>query len=171
MSTVPARRAAREQALPDEEAQLLNSLMPPALYVYCKELYEAGWTLRSIGEALNPKRSRSTIRSWVLKETPPMPPVAPTPASPELKTPAVYEPKRPASPGIPPALYAQISADAPIARKFRSGMSPLHKAALANQRLTDTCVLLFESGVPIQELADAAGVTYKAMARRVGRKY
>lgn len=171
MSTVSTRRAAREQALPQNETALLNDLTPPALYVRCKELYEAGWTLRAIGEALTPPRSRSTVRSWVLKETPPTLFEAPAPATPELKTPAVYEPKRAPSPGIPLFELSIIQTNAPVARKFRSGMSPLHKAALANQALTDTCQKLHAEGVPVQELADAAGVTYKAMARRLGRTY
>ena len=168
--TTTDRRSARNQPLPPDEASILASLRGFSLYARCAELFRAGWTLRAIGEAMEPPRTRSTIQTWVDKAQDTTPTVSlPPVASPELSTPKVYTPVRPPSPGIAPFEKARIESLAPIARKFRSGMSPDHTAAKANQDLTDLCKALHSINVSIAELADAAGVTYRAMAKRLGR--
>lgn len=168
------RRAARGQDLPQTEVTALRSLGEGiALYIRCRNLYEAGWTLRAIGDALDPKRPRSTVRTWVTKEfqygttlytqyNGPLP-------IPELATPAHYEKKTPPSPGISPSDLDFIAAWAPEARKYRSGMPSSSEPALDNVRLTELVLRLHEEGVPVRELANAAGVTYRAMARRLGK--
>jgi len=162
------RRSAREQALPEPEATALQSLRDTPLYERCRDLYLAGWTLRAIGEALTPQRSRSTVRSWILRvdhsTTPP--PSAPTPT---LRTAKEYVPKRTPSPGISAADLTKIQDLAPVARRYRASMSPLHQAALANLELTQIAKRLHGSGVSVRELATAADVTYRAMSRRLGR--
>ncbi len=169
MSSTPARRPARSQALPLEEALKLLALRGHDLYRRVWSLYEAGWTLRSIGEVFTPPKARSTVQSWVdkgrevAKTSPDTVPV------PVLATPPNYIPVKPVSPGISAADLDAITTLAPIARKYRSGMSPAHKAAVANQSLTDICTRLYASNVSITELAAAAGVTYRAMAKRLGR--
>jgi lambda repressor-like predicted transcriptional regulator len=40
---------------------------------------------------------------------------------------------------------------------------------MANDELTELCASLHRSGVSVRELSQAAGVTYRAMARRLGR--
>ena len=171
------RRPARNQALPQIEADTLRSLRGYHLYRHIYALYCVGWTLRAIGEAFNPPKSRSTVQSWVDRgreaETSP-PPVsriggATVVVQPEFATPITYVPVKSPSPGIPPADLKRIQELAPIARKFRGSMSPRHTAAIANQELTDLCERLQTSGVTITELASAAGVTYRAMAKRLGR--
>lgn len=162
------RRPARDQTLPTPEATYLNTLHGPTLHAQCRVLYEAGWPLRAIGEALTPQRSRSTVRSWITKPSPTYIRTVPV-SAPKLKTPEAYVPRRPASPGIPAADQTQIQHLAPIARRYRSRMSPRHAAALANDQLTQICVRLHADNVPVQELADAAGVTYRAMYRRLGK--
>ena len=56
---------------------------------------------------------------------------------------------------------------APQARKYRAKLAPTHSATIANNELTSICTLLHDKGVPLQDLADVAGVTYRAMYRRV----
>jgi hypothetical protein len=166
------RRSAREQSLPEPEADFLSTLHGDDLYLRCRDLYNAGWTLRAMAEAIRPPVSRATVHNWINKtvwaptlaihDTPPVP-------DPQLKTTKEYVRKTPTSPGIPPNHLLTIQELAPIARKFRSGMSPKHRAAIANDALTVLCQQLHEDDVPIQELADAAGVTYRAMAKRIDK--
>ena len=168
--TTHDRRSARNQPLPPEEVELLLSLRGYSLYVRAHELFKAGWTLRAIGEAYTPPKARSTVKSWVdrgINSNPTTP--LPIVSAPTLRTTAEYQPKRPISPGISPADVATIKTLAPISRRFRSGMPPAHGAATANQALTDLCTTLHASGVSIGELASAAGVSYRAMAKRLGR--
>lgn len=165
-----SRRSARNQVLPERERLALAELKGYSLYRYMFELYSIGWTLRAIGEALQPPKSRSTVQTWVdrgreVAPDPKLPPVS----APTLATPPVYIPIKPPSPGIPGGDLETIQRLAPIARKFRSGMSPLHKASQANQDLTDLCLSLYDKNVTIKELADAAGVTYRAMSKRLGK--
>jgi lambda repressor-like predicted transcriptional regulator len=48
-------------------------------------------------------------------------------------------------------------------------MASMTAAALANSELTHITASLHATGVPVRELANAAGVTYRAMARRLGK--
>ena len=152
------RRSARNQALPKSEAENLLSLNPAELKARCYNLYEAGWTLSAIGAPLN--KPRSTVRSWVMsgpypkQETP----------TPEDRS---YVPKKPANPGLTSAQISTIKTLAPQARKYRSKLAESHPATINNKQLTNLCIDLHNQGVPLQELADAAGVTYRAMYRRV----
>lgn len=161
------RRPARQQKLPEYEVEHLRSLRDTPLYIRCHDLYSAGWTLRAIGEAFNPPRPRSTIKSWLDKVTPRT--SYNTVPSPIYVTDPTYTPTRPASPGINAADLTKIQELQPVAKRFRAGMSPRHKAALANDELTFLVKTLHEGGVPVQELATAAGVTYRAMAKRLNR--
>ena len=164
------RRPARGQALPAQEVELLLTLRHFDLYARVAQLYAAGWTLRAIGEAFDPPKARSTIDSWVARASNSAPTEdLPTAEIPILATPEVYTPVKAPSPGISASDVARIEKLAPIARKFRSGMSPAHAAAVANTELTDICKHLYASNVTIRELAAVAGVTYRAMAKRLGR--
>lgn len=167
MSTT--RRPARNQALPEEEVTILRDLRGFYLYRRIYDLYSAGWTLRAIGEAFEPAKSRSTVQSWVDKGRIAPPNTQIHVPTPEFATPLTYIPVKPPSPGISASDERRIKELAPIARRYRGVMSPLHKAALANQELTDLCMRLQAGGVTITELAETAGVTYRAMAKRLGR--
>jgi hypothetical protein len=46
-------------------------------------------------------------------------------------------------------------------------MASTSAAAVANSRLKDICKRLHEQGVAVKELADLAGVTYRAMYKRL----
>lgn len=166
------RRPARGQNLPGHEVTLLQTLTGKALHERAAVLYAQGWTLDSIGRALNPPRPRSTVRVWVTAQqnspaTLPTSQPAPSPVIPAraLRAP---RPKR-VSPGIPPETSERIAALAPIARRYRARVSPASQPAIANAELTRLCTTLYASGVTIRELANAANVTYRAMARRLGR--
>ena len=164
------RRFARNQALPPSEAEILRSLRGFNLYARVKQLFDAGWTLRAIGEAFDPPKARSTVASWVEKAQNSTPTRSlPAVSAPTLVTPPVYIPVKPVSPRISIIDGLRTKELAPIARKYRAGMSPLHKAALANANLTELCTELYDSGVTISELAKAADVTYRAMAKRLGK--
>jgi hypothetical protein len=163
------RRPAREQKLPESEVDYLATIRNDKLHVRCSDLYGAGWTLRSIGEAMQPPRTRSTIKAWVDQVLPHNHAVWPDLPRPTYLTDATYVPRRPASPGIGAADLMKIQELQPVAKRFRSGMSPHHKAAIANDELTVIVETLHKAGVPVGELASAAGVTYRAMAKRLGR--
>ena len=164
------RRPARNQPLPPEEVSRLDSLTPDALITRVYDLYHAGYTLQSIGDALTPPRPRSTVRAWLLRFTPPQERDlvdAPIPA-PTYKThPDGYQKRRPVSPGILPDELALIQELAPKARQYRAKMSTNAAAAVANDQLTAICIRLHSAGVTINELARAAGVTYRAMYKRI----
>lgn len=152
------RRSARNQSLPHSEAEHLRSLSSTDLKARCYNLYQAGWTLSAIGAPLN--KPRSTIHSWI--STGPYPTQeAPVP---EDRT---YVHKKPQNPGLTPSQISTIQTLAPSARKYRARLAESHPATIDNRELTRLCVDLHASGVPLQELADAAGVSYRAMYRRV----
>lgn len=162
------RRSARGQSLPSEEITLLQELDGYELFARAKMLYDAGWTLRSIGEAFDPVRARSTVRYWINSPIPIASAYTPLPDPPEptLVTSASVQrkPRRP----LTSAERSRIGELAPSARRYRATMKPGHASAKANSELTALCVRLHhDERVTIGELADAAGVSYRAMARRV----
>jgi hypothetical protein len=163
------RRSARSQSLPRGEAELLRTLTGAALWTRASQLYHAGWTLQSVGDALEPPRSRTTVRAWVTRPHAPAPLDRPVPR-PRLRTPeGGYVSRRPVSPGIDAATRARIAELAPVARRYRSRTASDSAFAVANRALTDLCRELHYEHVSVTELAAAAGVTYRAMARRLGR--
>lgn len=162
------RRSARGQSLPSDEITLIQELDGYELFARAKMLYEAGWTLRSIGEAFDPPRARSTVRYWINSPIPIASAYTPLPETPEpiLVTPASVQrkPRR----TLAAAESARIRELAPSARRYRATMKPNHASAKANRELTTLCVRLHhDERVTIGDLANAAGVSYRAMARRV----
>lgn len=163
------RRIARQQSLPVDEVQTLRRLWDEELYARIRALFDAGWTLDAIGQAFDPPRRRSTVRYWANRTVRgEYPEIISSIPRPRLK-PRGYVSRRPKSPGIPPTELTQIKALAPLARRFRAKMNPSAPEAIANNELTRICMQLVESNVTVKELAEAAGVTYRAMARRLGR--
>lgn len=153
--------------LPKSEAILLASLSKEQLWRRVKDLNDAGWTLQSIADAFDPPRRRSTIRSWVIKDTPECEFVTATPTPPQPK--AKSRRKRPRSPGIPHDEQLRIARLSPLARRFRARTNPSSTSFTANQELTNIAGLLYNKGVTVSELARASGVTYRAMKRRVDK--
>jgi hypothetical protein len=153
--------------LPKSEAIFLASLSKEQLWRRVKDLNDAGWTLQSIADAFDPPRRRSTVRSWVIKDTPECVFVTATPMPPQPK--AKSRRKRPRSPGIPHDEQLRIARLSPVARRFRARTNPSSVSFTANQELTSIAGLLYNKGVTVSELARASGVTYRAMKRRVDR--
>ena len=153
--------------LPKSEAIFLASLSKEQLWRRVKDLNDAGWTLQSIADAFDPPRRRSTVRSWVIKDTPECDFVTATPTPPQPK--AKSRRKRPRSPGIPHDEQLRIARLSPLARRFRAGTNPSSTSFTANQELTSIAGLLYNKGVTVSELARASGVTYRAMKRRVDK--
>ena len=179
-------------SLPPDEAQVLRSLSGKILRARVSELFYSGWSLAAIAEAFDPPRARSTIRSWIVPSPTPYPsrptPVSSPPSSSSLPitaaescpspapapspspTPKPREERRiydPRSPQLSIAAARKIADLAPVARHHRAGAAPTGRYAVANDELNRLCRLHFERGVSIRELALAAGVSYKAMERRV----
>lgn len=162
------RRSARSQSLPQEEAAILVALSLNTadlipLKRRCSSLFHQGWTLSAIGAPLN--RQRSTIRSWVTAY-PPTPNQLSHPDTPQPED-RSYTPKKPPSPGISEINHNRIAYLAPLARKYRSKLPRNHICTQANLELTELAQSLHARNVTIQELANAASVTYRAMYKRV----
>lgn len=170
-----ARKPARSQVLPESEREYLATLTatPQLLRRRVVRLFEAGWTLAAIGSALTPQRPRSTVHAWVLAprvdsptdDVTEMPIPRPTQSHAPARAKSV---PRPVSPGISATDLAQIRTLAPLAKKYRARISPAASAAIANVQLTTLCRQLHAQGVTVTELAEAAEVTYRPMARRLG---
>jgi hypothetical protein len=163
------RRSARDLDLPEEEKSTLAVDCDTKAKRNCRarQLFEAGWTLRAIGEAFTPPYRRSTVKYWVEQGDYVHRINVPIPA-PNTK-PTGYQRKKPISPGIPADTQKRLAYLAPLARYFRSGMASTSVNAQANQEFNALVHELFASNVTIAEIAKASNVTFRAIARRLGR--
>lgn len=159
------RKSARGQHLPECEVAYLENLHQQHLRERVRDLFNAGWTIRSIQEALpsHVRRSRTAIYNWIYETTTPSTDSTPVP-TPQTNE---YVPRKPISPGISPDDRQLLTHLSQQARLFRSKHPLNHPYALANQQLTILVTTLYEKGVRIQELADAARVSYRAMYKRI----
>jgi hypothetical protein len=179
---------AMKDRLPEGECVYLRTLSGAPLKARARALSQSGWSLAAIAEAFDPPRQRSSVRAWVLSNVPApdsQPPLPPSPSSslsssssiiaressvshlPRRRVPRrVFDPK---NPRISAAQKKKISTLAPLARRYRARTAPGGTYARANAELTDLCKNLYYSGASVRELSLAAGVTYRAMARRLGR--
>jgi len=161
------RRLARDLPLPQSEVDLLNKLDRRRLLSRVHQLYHAGWTLSAIGNAFTPPKGRSTIKAWVDQNDTYNQIDVPIP-NPTHKTPKNgYQRLTPVSPGVPPITAEQLRQLAPVAQQYRartpSGSQPAIANALMNQIIRD----LRSIDVSIADIARAAGVTHRAIAKRV----
>jgi hypothetical protein len=185
-----------KQRLPESERAYLSSIVEsPALKDRIRDLCADGWSLAAIAEAFNPPKSRSSIRACAISKSPRTshthPSLPPSPsfssssnkqiparekssvsASGRTPTPKVKIRRRvydPTQPKISPAQKKKIARLAPLARRHRARTGANNTYTRANRELTDVCKSLYYSGASVRELSLAAGVTYRAMARRLGR--
>jgi hypothetical protein len=180
-----------KQVLPQSEREFLAVLKGDELKARVKALNVGGWSLGAIADAFTPPKQRSSVRVWATGNTqtrpdhPPIPLASPSssprsrsilPAA-EKTTPATSAPTRkrtrraydPASPILTDIKQKQILKLSPLARQYRARANPNGIYAKANVELTELCKdLYFKQNVSVRELSDAAGVTYRAMARRIG---
>lgn len=185
--------------LPEGERVYLRTLSGEPLRARARSLAASGWSLAAIAEAFDPPRSRSSVRAWVLSRPPmhahassapdtqpPLPLPSSSSHSHSSSTISAREssvssrssrgarraPRRvydPANPRVSPVQRRRIATLAPLARRYRARTNPNGRYARANAELTDVCKTLYYSGASVRELSIAAGVTYRAMARRLGR--
>lgn len=151
---------------------MLRTLPVPERNARLRALYDAGWSLSSLASAFDPPRPRTTIRVWINSSLQPSAP---------LKDPIELPPSRSADAplrrtfstprrrriGLSDDTVAEIRTLAPLARRHRPRTSPGNRYRVANEDLTRLTRSLYSRGASIPELAEAAGVTYRAMYRRV----
>ena len=171
--------------LPAAECDFLRVLIGEELYARAKELHSVGWSVTAIANAFDPPKPRSTVHTWLSRphtttHTRPIPLLSSSPSlSSSLiaaaENSAQARPKRerrvytPSSPALTTAEKERIKVVAPLARRYRARANPTGVYASANDELTNLCQAAYRRGAPISELAAAAGVTYRAMARRLGK--
>lgn len=90
-------------------------------------------------------------------------------AQPQPQPQRSYREYDPEKPKLTPAMKDKIAKIAPLARRYRARANPNGMYSQANNQLTEIAQAQYDKGVSIRELAEAAGVTYRAMARRLGK--
>lgn len=160
----------RTAVVPQEEVNYLGSLSITERDSRLKVLHEAGWSLSSLAEAV--QSPKTTVHFWVRnaqatpkaqERTIPAPPrsitaLVPTPYTPRIRS---------ISPKVPPDLRPRLRELSEMSRRYRSRTPSTSPFAVANQELTRLAISLHERGVPTSDIALAAGVSYRAMARRI----
>jgi len=68
---------------------------------------------------------------------------------------------------VPPEVRARLKHLSSLSRRYRSKSASNSEPALANVALTELARSLHNRGVATATIAEAAGVTYRAMARRI----
>lgn len=165
-----SRRPARNQKLPPMEVMFLKSLDYDHTVFRVQQLYQKGWTLAAIGSAFTPPKGRSSIKAWADRPTPPNVAIDVPIPDPNYKTPRNgYVRKTPVSPGITPGDSWDLEHYAPLARRYRSGMASTSPEAIANAKMDDLVRRLRDADVTIAEIARAAGVTHRAISRRLSK--
>ena len=157
--------------LPADEVRFLSSLPTDLLHGRLKALWESGWSLGIMANSLEPKKPKSTVHFWVQNATtqeqrrplPPTPPKSLTSTAPLLNTPRL----RSISPSVPADLKPRLKELASLANRYRAKTAPDSPLAIANQEFTHLARMLYNRGIPAADIAEAAGVTYRAVARRL----
>ena len=163
----------KQAPLPDDEIRFLRALLPEQQKTRLKALWEIGWSLSTLANSVDPARPKSTMHFWVRnapttehrRALPPAPPSSLTTATPTKSAPRL----RTISPGVPPDLKPKIRALSELSRRYRAKTRQDSAIALANQELTILAKSLRDRGVPTAAIAQAAGVTYRAMAKRLSQ--
>ena len=185
-----------KQVLPESEREFLAVLKGDELKGRVKSLHKAGWTLQAISQAFTPPKQRSTLHSWTQSKarpvlSPPLPLVSSSSSSSKSTLPTAeksastsdqnsdlnsdrsqtrsYRMYDTEAPVLSKSVHNRIAKIAPIARRYRSKANPNGAYKEANDELTSIVKEQYARGVSIRELCLAAGVTYRAMARRLGR--
>lgn len=165
------RRLARDLLLPQSEVDLLRKLDRRQLLTRVHQLYHEGWTLSAIGAAFTPAKGRSTVKAWVDQNHKSDPVDVPIP-SPTHKTPKNgYQRLTPKSPGVPPLIAEELRRLAPIAQQYRARTSSSSQPAIANALMNQIVRDLRANNVSIADIARAAGVTHRAIAKRAAKIY
>lgn len=164
---------ANKTRLPQDEVSFLDSLSRPDFEARLRALWGNGWSLAILGDSLKPRRPKTTIHFWVkraenqkqFRTLPSPPPKSLTTEAPTKKAPRV----RSKSPNVPPSMKPRLRELATLAKRYRARSTSDSPFAQANRDLTATAVTLRSMGVPTAKIAEAAGVSYRAMARRLSK--
>ncbi len=159
--------------LPKDEVTFLENLSQNELQSRLLALHEAGWSLNVIGKSMKPVRPKTTVHFWIKKaekteqkrEVPLPPPKSLTTSVPTKTAPRL----RSISPGVPPDMKPRLRHLSAQARRYRAKSPAGSPLALANEELTAVAKTLRSMGVPTAAIAEAAGVSYRAMARRLSK--
>lgn len=160
-----------KQKLPDDEVRFLASMPPELVPARLRALWLAGWSLGVIAKSLKPVRPKSTVHFWVKNATdqeqtrtiPAPPDKSLTASAPLASAPRM----RSISPEVPLDMVSHIQQLAQLSKLYRSKTPSSSPLAQANKELTEIALDLYHRGVPAASIAQAAGVTYRAMARRI----
>jgi hypothetical protein len=159
--------------LPDDEVTFIAALPRPEAESRLRALWENGWSLQVLGNSLVPPRPKTTIHFWVKRaETVEQNRILPTPPPKSLTTsvPTKSAPRlRTISPGVPADMRPRLRELSAQAKRYRAKTSPNSPLAQANEELTAVARTLRSMGVPTASIAEAAGVSYRAMARRLSK--
>lgn len=159
-------------SLPQDEMRFLESLQLPDMHARLAHLHAHGWSLASIARSFSPPRPKTTVHYWIRnapspseqrRSVPPPPINTIMHAIPVIKSPKV----RSISPKVPPNMRPHLRELAQVSRRYRAKTPPHSATAQANQKLTQLAVQLHSHGVPTSDIAAAAGLTYRAIARRI----
>ena len=161
----------KKTRLPDDEVRFLSNLTDDLLKERIRALWEAGWSLLVIANSLKPAKPKSTVHFWVQntasvpqrRPVPPIPPKSLTITAPLTSAPIT----RSISPNVPPELKPRLKQLADLSKRYRAKTPADSPFAEANRELTTIATDLYNKGVPAAAIAEAAGVTYRAMARRL----
>lgn len=163
----------RQPSLPEDESLFLNSLLDETRNKRLRALWEAGWSLSTLGEALSPSRGKTTIHFWIMHIEPgeqrrviPDPPPKSLSSLTPLNTSARV---RSISPKVPPASKARLRELSVLSKRYRARTPDDSPFAIANRELTELAKQLRDSGIPTALIAEAAEVTYRAMAKRLSK--
>ncbi len=158
--------------LPEDEIRFLEALPTPQMHARLAYLHAHGWSLAVLARSLTPKRPKTTIHYWIRNASTLVEQRRPAPKAPSssimLHIPTVKAVKvRYIAPKVPPELRPHLRELAEMSRRYRARTPSNSTTAKANRELTKLAVELRESGVPTADIAKAAGVTYRAMSRRI----
>jgi len=158
--------------LPADEVRFLESLPHPQMHARIALLHTHGWSLASIARSFDPPRPKTTIHYWIRNAStsyeqrralPNPPPTTITAAAPTYRAPRT----RSISPNVPPDIRPHLRELSEKSKRYRAKTPPGSATAQANKELTKIALELHAHGVPTSKIAAAAGVTYRAMARRI----
>jgi hypothetical protein len=165
--------------LPQSEIDFLARLaaIPSQEHLHSRlrALWEAGWSLSVLGNSLNPKRPRATVHYWVRKATAtaqdvPVPqPSFQKPLTALLGTVVPAAKTRTIAPTVTPEMSDTLRRLSLQARRYRSRTTEGNSFAVANREFTALIKELRSQGVPAVDIAEAAGISYRAVARRAAK--
>lgn len=152
-----------KKRLPESEVGFLRGLRGSRLHARATALHDAGWSLAAIGEALDPPRGRSTVRTWVTRPTSasPQTDIFPLPSSPSFpSSPSSYStlPAAEKSPPNSPSSSAASSATLPAAESRQRRYDPNNPllTPYAKTRIRDLAPIARRYRSGMNEYSDAA---------------